>query len=125
MITDKNNKSLDALLPVESPLLSPYMKKFNASINAGLQELNWLQDGIDEFLQQAMESVLEVDDIVRTMKTNLKSVQQTTDKWTVALMERKPKPVPKDEFDTEHKAYIRERYQEIKETGKTIHTLLK
>jgi len=43
--------------------------------------------------------VKAVDEVVRTMKDNLNKVDNIVKEWDKPLMERKPKPVEKDEFD--------------------------
>ena len=45
--------------------------------------------------------------------------------WDEPLMERKPKPVDREEFERTHKNYKAGRYTAIKEGSKEIHNMLK
>ena len=65
LIEDKNNTVLSTLLPVEKPLVQPYLDKFDAHIAKGIEQLNWKSPGIVEFIEQAMEDVQEVEDIAK------------------------------------------------------------
>lgn len=55
---------------------------------------------------------------MHTMKTNLANIKNVLAAWDRPLMERKPKPVDRDEFERAHKAIKSSRYAEIKEGGK-------
>ena len=55
---------------------------------------------------------------MHTMKTNLANIKNVLGAWDRPLMERKPKPVDRDEFERAHKAIKSSRYAEIKEGGK-------
>lgn len=57
---------------------------------------------------------------MHTMKTNLANIKNVLAAWDRPLMERKPKPVDRDEFERAHKAIKSSRYAEIKEGGKVI-----
>ncbi|CAM9786011.1 unnamed protein product, partial [Phaeothamnion confervicola] len=59
------------------------------------------------------------------MKSNLSNVQLELKKWDRPLLERKTKPVDRDEFERAHKALKAARYAEIKEGGKEIQNMLK
>ncbi|CAM9107555.1 unnamed protein product [Discosporangium mesarthrocarpum] len=125
LIVNMNNDVLLQLLPVEKPLVRPYLDKFDRMVNAGLSQLNWKSSGINEFIEESMEQVTAVHEVMRTMKTNLANVKNVLRVWERPLMERKPKPVDRDEFERAHKAIKTSRYAEIKEGGKEIHNMLK
>lgn len=57
-------------------------------------------------------------DVMHTMKTNLANVRSVLRAWDRPLMERKAKPVDRDEFERAHKGVKNSRYAEIKEGGK-------
>lgn len=61
---------------------------------------------------------------MHTMKTNLANIKNVLHAWDRPLVERKPKPVDRDEFERAHKAIKSSRYAEIKEGGK-VRLLLK
>lgn len=62
--------------------------------------------------------VTDVHEVMHTMKTNLANIKNVLAAWDRPLMERKPKPVDRDEFERAHKAIKSSRYAEIKEGGK-------
>jgi dynein heavy chain len=72
-----------------------------------------------------MEQVKTVSEVVRTMKNNLQEVSDALKAYNKPLLIRKTKPLAKDEFDREHKNFVKEKYTEIKDGGKQIHTLVK
>jgi dynein heavy chain len=125
LIVNMNNDVLMQLLPVEKPLVQPYLEKFDRAIANGTTQLCWKSDGIDEFIDQGMEHVLQVHEVTRTMKTNLGNVKQELQSWAAPLMERKPKPMDRDEFERLHKHFKTGRYSTIKDGGKEIQSMLK
>ena len=128
MIVNKNNANLDRTLPVEAPLIQPYLEAFDKKIESGLGMLKWntCADAVTEFLAECFETVDIVDEITETMKQNLTAVNGIMEKWSSKpLMERKPRPVDREESERIHKAVKTARYAEIKEGGKEITTLLK
>ena len=72
-----------------------------------------------------MEQVTLVSEVLKTMKDNMRSVTDQLASYSRPLLQRKNKPALKDEFEREHKNMIKERYSDIKEGGKTIHTMVK
>jgi dynein heavy chain, axonemal len=125
LIVNMNNDVLSILLPVEVPLIQPYLVKFDTSVEKGLAAMNWKSNGITEFIADAMDQVTVVNDIVKKMKDNLHSINEQLNTYNKPLLQRKPKPVAKDEFEKDHKNYVKERYTEIKEGGKHIQTMVK
>ena len=53
-----------------------------------------------------MEQVRVVSEVVRTMKDNLRNVNNQLLSYNRPLLQRKNKPVIKDEFEREHKVSI-------------------
>ena len=125
LIVNMNNDVLNILLPVEKPLVLPYLTKFDNAIEKGLTSMNWKSNGITEFIGDAMEQVTVVNEIVKKMKDNLRSINDQLRTYNKPLLQRKAKPIAKDEFEKEHKNYVKERYTEIKEGGKVIQTMVK
>ena len=128
MIVNKNNANLDRMLPVEAPLIQPYLEAFDKKIESGLSMLKWntSADAVTEFLAECFETGDIVDEITETMKQNLTHVNGIMEKWSAQpLMERKPRPVDREESERIHKAVKTVRYAEIKEGGKEIQTQLK
>ena len=67
-----------------------------------------------------MEQVKAVSEVVRTMKNNLRGVNDQLQVYNEPLLVRKVKSVAKDEISKYHKSFAKERYTEIKEEGKNI-----
>ena len=125
LIVNMNNDVLNILLPVERPLVQPYLTKFDAIMEKGLSSMNWKSPGITEFIADCMEQVTLVSEVVKTMKDNMRSVNDQLASYSKPLLQRKNKPAIKEEFEREHKNMIMERYSDIKEGGKAIHTMVK
>lgn len=125
LIVNMNNDVLNILLPVERPLVQPYLTKFDAVMEKGLSSMNWKSPGITEFIADCMEQVTLVSEVVKTMKDNMRSVNDQLASYSKPLLQRKNKPAIKEEFEREHKNMIKERYSDIKEGGKAIHTMVK
>lgn len=49
------------------------------------------------------------------MKENLRNINDSLNIYNRPLLQRKAKPITKDEFEKEHKNICKERYAEIKE----------
>jgi dynein heavy chain, axonemal len=125
LIVNMNNDVLNILLPVERPLVQPYLTKFDAVMEKGLSSMNWKSPGITEFIADCMEQVTLVSEVVKTMKDNMRSLNDQLASYSKPLLQRKNKPAIKEEFEREHKNMIKERYSDIKEGGKAIHTMVK
>lgn len=57
LIVNMNNDVLLQLLPVEKPLVRPYLDKFDKVISSGLSQMNWNSSGINDFIEESMEQV--------------------------------------------------------------------
>lgn len=125
LIVNMNNSVLEKLLPVEKPLVAPYLAKFDAIIQEGIQDLNWCSDGVDNFIASSLEQVKNVHSILKTMKDNLSKIEVILNEWNEPMIARKPKPLEKDEFERTAKGLKTARYAELKESSKSIHSLLK
>ena len=93
---------------------------------AGLSQLRWNTPHADvtPSSRSRFETVNIVDEITETMKKNLTNVEDNImEKWSSKpLMERKPKPVDREEFERNHKVVKAARYADIKDGGKEIHS---
>ena len=125
LIVNMNNSVLDSLLPVEKPLIDPYLAKFDVAIQPGLETFNWQSDGVTKFIGDSMEQVKVVHGILKTMKNNLSSVQDIANKWDRPMIERKTKPMEKEEFERTFKSMQASNFSKIKEDGDQIHSLVK
>ena len=125
--------SLAKLLPVEKPLMQPYLDKFDVAAEEGLTTLNWETNGDelekvkrDEYIEGATAAVDVVDEYTCSMKANLDHANEIMERWTSKpLLERDKKPVELIEFDRVFKKAKSERYADIKEGGKEVERMLK
>jgi dynein heavy chain len=107
MVVMKHNGSLAKLLPVEKPLMQPYLDKFDIAAEEGLTTLNWETNGDelekvkrDEYIEGATAAVDVVDEYTSSMKANLDHANEIMERWTSKpLLERDKKPVELIEFD--------------------------
>jgi len=121
------------LLPVEKPLMQPYLDKFDIAAEEGLTTLNWETHGDelekikrDEYIEGATAAVDIVDEYTCSMKANLDHANEIMERWTSKpLLERDKKPVELIEFDRVFKKAKSERYADIKEGGKEVERMLK
>jgi dynein heavy chain, axonemal len=75
IIVDMYNNILATLLPVEKPLLYDRIERMNQALAKGIEDLKWNSQGIDPFIKNAMETITQVDELVRKMKDNVKKIQ--------------------------------------------------
>ena len=121
------------MLPVEKPLMQPYLDKFDIAAEEGLTTLNWETNGDelekvkrDEYIEGATAAVDVVDEYTSSMKANLDHANEIMERWTSKpLLERDKKPVELIEFDRVFKKAKSERYADIKEGGKEVERMLK
>lgn len=127
LIAHTHNTAWAALHPVELPLVRPFLERFNHMVEAGLVCLHW-QSGamaVQEFLGEALEKVKSVEEVVRTMKRNLAAVEGVLRECERPMLERKSKPVEREEFERMQRGIRAERYSKVKEAGREIEALLK
>ena len=125
LIVNMNNSVLRQLLPVEKPLVESYLAKFDHVVERGITVLNWRSDGIDDFISDAMSHVRKFHGILKTMKDNIKGIEDILDSWDKPMIDRKAKPVDIEEYQRSLKILRSNKYSEIKDSGKKIHTFLK
>jgi len=135
LIVDANNEILDQLLPVEEPLVRPYLQQFDEIVSAALdsEKFNWDTkkfevDAVTEFIEGSHEKIRIVKDITGSMKKNLDQVETIMEQWSdpaKTFLARGPKPEDPAEFEALMKKTRSQRYQEIKDGGKLIHTHMK
>jgi hypothetical protein len=72
-----------------------------------------------------MQTVTDVDELVKKMKDNVKKMQELMQKWEKPLFERKMKPLAPEDLEQTHQSLIMPRIEDIRNHGKDIHKLLK
>ena len=123
----KYNNVLVDLLPVEEPLLEERIVKMDAVLTPGIHDLKWKDDkAVPDFLKQTQLVIGDVAAVVDQVKANLRKVSALMAKWAQAsLLERKPKPMSPEEFESVHKAAVGVKHHQMTEDGKEIAKLVK
>jgi dynein heavy chain len=127
IIVEKYNAVLTELLPVEEPLLEDRIERMDTVLSPALTELRWRsEDSIPEFIQRAMTTVLDVSLVVDVLKGNLRKVSAVLSRWCQQpLLERKPKPMSPEDFETGHRALVGVKLMTMTEDGKELHKMVK
>ena len=81
LIVDMYNNIIATLLPVEKPLMQKRISTIDKYLQPGMDELKWNSQGIDKFIKDAMDTVVEVDELVKKMKSNVQKMGEMMDKW--------------------------------------------
>uniref|UniRef100_A0A0G4GMS7 Dynein-1, subspecies f n=1 Tax=Chromera velia CCMP2878 TaxID=1169474 RepID=A0A0G4GMS7_9ALVE len=126
LIMNKYNGVLTELLPVEEPLLDSRIVLMDQQLSPGLAELKWRSMNIDEFLASTHSVVTDVAQVVDTLKDNLRKLSDQLAKWCEEpMLERKPKPMPVEDFEMIHRASVQQRQHQMLEDGKELHKLVR
>ena len=81
LIVDMYNNIIATLLPVEKPLMQKRISTIDKYLQPGMDELKWNSSSIDKFIKDAMETVVEVDELVKKMKSNVQKMGEMMDRW--------------------------------------------
>ena len=126
LVVNMYNNIISNLLPVEKPLLQPYLEKIDSVLAPGLKTLNWKSHGIDLFVTESMNSVRHTSQLVGTMNSNLGLIQSILDSWAAEPMFLKSgKPATLRSLEERMEKQFKARYLAMAEGGRTIAKLLK
>ncbi|KAF4726241.1 hypothetical protein FOZ62_001950 [Perkinsus olseni] len=127
VVVQKYNSVLTELLPVEEPLFADRIQKMDTTLSPGLVDLRWnREDRIPDFITLAEGVIGDVSSVVDVVKSNLRKISAILARWCQApLLERKPKPMSAEDFDSIHKAAVGVKLHMMTEDGKEIHKLIK
>jgi dynein heavy chain len=126
MITNMYNQIQDVLLPVERPLVSVHVSKFNTTAQRGIKEMTWKSEGVDEYVAQLDKEINAANKVVDALKSNLANIEEIMASWVVPLLERTPgATVEYKEIVDLNKPLNKDKYVAIKDGGKAIHKLVK
>ncbi|KAF4665135.1 hypothetical protein FOL47_004778 [Perkinsus chesapeaki] len=127
VVVQKYNAVLTELLPVEEPLFGDRIQKMDTTLSPGLVDLKWnSEDRIPDFILVAEGVIGDVSGVVDVVKSNLRKISAILAKWCQSpLLERKPKPMSAEDFDSIHKAAVGVKLHMMTEDGKEIHKLVK
>lgn len=120
------NQLVQVTLPIEAPLMRPYLEKADAILAQGMKTLTWKSSGIDTFMADAANAVNEASTVHSKIKENLYALKGFVVKWCeVPMMTRWSKPASIAEFEELFLAHISKRYALVEEGGKQLHRQLK
>jgi dynein heavy chain len=86
IIVNTYNKILETLLDVERPLLQAKLDDIDKFLAKGLKSLTWKSAAINEFIQNTMQRVEEIDLILNTIKDNVMASQKVLKSFAEQLM---------------------------------------
>lgn len=124
LISGVYNSVIREMLPVEKPLLSPSVEKFDNLVQEGIHTLNWCSEGIDSFITSCVKQVENLRNILNVMKDNVATIKMIVNGWNVPMIERKSKPLDKIEFERIARSLKITKYSELKESSKKIRNLM-
>ena len=75
------NNIQTTLLPVEKPLLKDKIELIYRILKPGIEKLKWKDENINPFIKEAMSVVTDIDELVKKMKENVKSMNSKCANW--------------------------------------------
>ena len=126
LIVSMYNNILTTLLPVERPLIEKKINAVDATLQKGLSVLSWNSHRIDDYIQEVLGQIRELDGVLSTIKGNVGKTKDILKRWEAnPLFDRKDgKVYSVDDFGDIHKALMSLRGVEIGEGGAEIQKLL-
>lgn len=120
------NRIQATILPVEKPLVQQKLEAVELALKRGMEEMNWRSDSIDQYIRESMELVKDVNEILTTIKDNVKNTMAILKTWEKNLMfERKEgKTYTFEELNDSFNQLIQQRHSEMRDGGKEITKLL-
>lgn len=128
MVVALNNEMMDHLLPVEKPLMKPYMDRFNAAVEPGIISLCWESDHaqISSYVDNILELIRAAHEIFSHLKHNYGKARSVIGNWSESpMVERKPRPTDIKEFLQMQKNPQSKVYGLVKDSSKELQSLLK
>ena len=81
LIVGMYNNIQTTLLPVEKPLLKDKIELIDRILKPGIENLKWKDENINPFIKEAMSVVTDINELVRKMKENVKSMSSKCADW--------------------------------------------
>ena len=126
LIVSMYNNILSTLLPVEKPLIEKKIGAVDTTLQKGLSVLSWNSHRIDDYIQEVLGQIRELDEVLSTIKGNVSKTKEILKRWEAnPLFDRKDgKVYSVGDFSEAHKALTSLRAVEIGEGGAEIQKLL-
>ena len=120
------NQLVQVTLPIEAPLMKPYLQKADAILEQGMKTLTWKSSGIDTFMADAANAVSEASAVHSKIKENVYALEGFITKWCEEpMMTRWTKSATVAELEELFLSHISKRYAIVEECGKQLHRQLK
>ena len=80
------NNILRTLLPVERPLIGKRLEEIDAMLQKAIHSLNWNSHKINDYIQEVMSAVKELNHILETIKGNVEKTRELLAEWSENVM---------------------------------------
>ena len=119
------NEMVSTLHKVERPLVERELRAIDLVLQRGLEQLNWKDETVNSFINEAIESVKQTHQTVRLMKDHLSSIRRAmSDFAAVPLCERKNKPLSPSDFEDNLRKLWQQRHTLLVEVGEQVNKWL-
>ena len=126
LIAGLYNNAQRVLLAVERPLVERKLENVEAALARGCSELNWNSPKVDEYIQEVMAQVKDLDAIVDQLKSSVAATEKILHTWAKKPMfdRREGRTYSPEEFREAHKAHLAARHAEVSEGASEIAKLM-
>jgi dynein heavy chain len=120
------NKAQKRLLPVERPLVERKLENVDAALERGFTVLNWNSPKVDEYIQELMAQVKDLDSVMEQLKGSVEATERILKGWAKKPMfeRREGRTYSIDEFRESHRALLAARHAEVSEGAAEIARLI-
>ena len=120
------NNILRTLLPVERPLVGKRLTEIDAMLQKAIHSLNWNSHKINDYIQEVMSAVKELNHILETIKGNVEKTRELLAEWSENVMfhRKEGKTYEVAEFAEQQKTLQETRDKAIAEAAAKIAKLL-
>ncbi len=126
LIAGLYNNAQRVLLAVERPLVDRKLENVDAALERGTTVLNWNSPKVDEYIQEVMAQVKDLDGIVEQLKGSVASTEKILQGWAKKPMfdRRDGRTYSVEEFREAHRAHLAARHAEVTEGAAEIARLM-
>jgi dynein heavy chain len=120
------NNAQRVLLAVERPLVERKLENVDAALERGQTVLNWNSPKVDEYIQEVMAQVKDLDAIVEQLKGSVAATEKILQGWAKKPMfdRRDGRTYSPEEFRESHRAHLAARHAEVTEGAAEIARLM-
>jgi len=120
------NEAQRVLLPIERPLVEKKLENVDAALERGLSSVSWDSPRVDEYIQELMAQVKDLDGIVAQLKGSVAATERILQGWAKRPMfdRREGRTYSVDEFADAFRTHLAARHAEVAEGAAEIQRLL-